>query len=277
MERPRSESAAAVEHPAAPLPTMMTSNTLTPCDQGGITPDAGLSMGAGCIVSERTESSDEFCRSLLPEVSRTFALNIPVLPAPLELVVTVAYLLCRIADTLEDESGGETSARDELLSEFARLVDLPEGWQARVRAFAERAAGSLRAEAPPAEVKLVRESPRLFESFAALYANGPPAHRALREDDVRGHARGHEDARRAAGSAGLGRSGGHSDVLLLRRGHGGRDAHRAVHRRVPRMRRRRHPSWRRAPQRSVVRCSSPTSCATSARIWTAEAAGSHAR
>ncbi|MGA9523952.1 MAG: phytoene/squalene synthase family protein [Myxococcaceae bacterium] len=119
-------------------------------------------------MNKRSESSDEFCRSVLPEVSRTFALNIPVLPEPLDLVVTVAYLLCRIADTLEDESGGETSARDELLPEFARLVELPEGWQARVKAFAERAAGSLRAEAPPAEVKLVRESPQVFESFAAL-------------------------------------------------------------------------------------------------------------
>ena len=125
-------------------------------------------------MSERTESSDEFCRDLLPEVSRTFALNIPILPAPLELVVTVAYLLCRMADTLEDESGGETFTRDELLSELARLVDLPEGWQVRVRAFAERAAGALRVEAPPAEVKLVRESPRLFESFAALMPTARP-------------------------------------------------------------------------------------------------------
>ena len=127
---------------------MMTSNTLTPCDQGSITTGPVVQWKQVASDTSETEPSDEFCRSLLPEVSRTFALNIPVLPAPLELVVTVAYLLCRIADTLEDESGGETPARDELLSEFARLVDLPEGWQAHVTAFAERAAGSLRAEAP---------------------------------------------------------------------------------------------------------------------------------
>src|SRR5262249_61752057 len=49
---------------------------------------------------------EEFCRRMLPEVSRTFALNIPVLPAPLDLVVTVAYLLCRIPATLEGDALG---------------------------------------------------------------------------------------------------------------------------------------------------------------------------
>lgn len=39
---------------------------------------------------------------LLPGVSRTFALTIPRLPAPLRCVVTHAYLLCRIVDTIED-------------------------------------------------------------------------------------------------------------------------------------------------------------------------------
>lgn len=40
---------------------------------------------------------------LLPGVSRTFALTIPQLPQPLATVVGNAYLLCRLADTIEDE------------------------------------------------------------------------------------------------------------------------------------------------------------------------------
>jgi farnesyl-diphosphate farnesyltransferase len=40
---------------------------------------------------------------ILPHVSRTFALTIPQLPAALRIAVTNAYLLCRIADTIEDE------------------------------------------------------------------------------------------------------------------------------------------------------------------------------
>jgi farnesyl-diphosphate farnesyltransferase len=40
---------------------------------------------------------------VLPHVSRTFALTIPQLPGGLRTAVTCAYLLCRIADTIEDE------------------------------------------------------------------------------------------------------------------------------------------------------------------------------
>ena len=40
---------------------------------------------------------------ILQGVSRTFALTIPQLPAPLAQVVGNAYLLCRIADTIEDD------------------------------------------------------------------------------------------------------------------------------------------------------------------------------
>jgi farnesyl-diphosphate farnesyltransferase len=49
-------------------------------------------------------SSDEVYQDqILPHVSRTFALTIPQLPPQLRIAVTCAYLLCRIADTIEDE------------------------------------------------------------------------------------------------------------------------------------------------------------------------------
>jgi farnesyl-diphosphate farnesyltransferase len=49
-------------------------------------------------------SSDEhYQNQILPHVSRTFALTIPQLPPALRAPVTNAYLLCRIADTIEDE------------------------------------------------------------------------------------------------------------------------------------------------------------------------------
>ncbi len=43
-----------------------------------------------------------YCSDMLPKVSRTFALCIRLLPADLEHPVLLAYLLCRIADTIED-------------------------------------------------------------------------------------------------------------------------------------------------------------------------------
>ncbi len=50
-------------------------------------------------------STDEIKQEqLLPGVSRTFALTIPQLPDELRPVVTNGYLLCRIADTIEDDA-----------------------------------------------------------------------------------------------------------------------------------------------------------------------------
>lgn len=51
-----------------------------------------------------SDSSNEVYQDrILPHVSRTFALTIPQLPPGLRIAVTCAYLLCRIADTIEDE------------------------------------------------------------------------------------------------------------------------------------------------------------------------------
>jgi farnesyl-diphosphate farnesyltransferase len=68
-------------------------------------------------------SSDEaYQDQILPHVSRTFALTIPQLPPALNIPVTSAYLLCRIADTIEDEpalSAPETLA---FLQRFSAVV-----------------------------------------------------------------------------------------------------------------------------------------------------------
>jgi farnesyl-diphosphate farnesyltransferase len=48
-------------------------------------------------------SDEAYQEQILPSVSRTFALTIPQLPPDLSRSVTNAYLLCRVADTIEDE------------------------------------------------------------------------------------------------------------------------------------------------------------------------------
>src|SRR5262249_44344187 len=54
----------------------------------------------------RSQSDDgddwAFCKQSLEAVSRTFSKPIAMLPAPLEAAVTCGYLLCRVADTVED-------------------------------------------------------------------------------------------------------------------------------------------------------------------------------
>jgi hypothetical protein len=67
-----------------------------------------------------------FCRHMLPRTSRTFALNVPLLPRPLDDVVAMAYLLCRVADTIEDEAAVPANVQAELLGELGALVALPE-------------------------------------------------------------------------------------------------------------------------------------------------------
>ncbi|PXX99374.1 phytoene/squalene synthase family protein [Halomonas sp. LBP4] len=51
----------------------------------------------------RIVEAEAYQQNILSGVSRTFALTIPQLPTALRSVVTNAYLLCRIADTIEDE------------------------------------------------------------------------------------------------------------------------------------------------------------------------------
>lgn len=136
-------------------------------------PEAGGSELASTMLMPNEPVSIAFCRELLPRVSRTFALNIPVLPRPLDTAVMVAYLLCRIADTLEDEAHGPTSTA--LLAELARLTTLPAGWEADARRFREEAVRVLRSQAPEAEVRLVEGMPQVLEALA-LHAAPMRAH-----------------------------------------------------------------------------------------------------
>jgi farnesyl-diphosphate farnesyltransferase len=59
---------------------------------------------------------------ILPHVSRTFALTIPQLPPRLKVAVTNAYLLCRIADTIEDEPALSPAETLALLDRFKGVV-----------------------------------------------------------------------------------------------------------------------------------------------------------
>ncbi len=60
--------------------------------------------------------------SLLQATSRTFALTIPLLPEPVASQVAVAYLLYRLADTLEDAELWGRDERAAALASFARWV-----------------------------------------------------------------------------------------------------------------------------------------------------------
>ncbi|MCZ6915616.1 MAG: phytoene/squalene synthase family protein [Gemmatimonadetes bacterium] len=63
-----------------------------------------------------------YCSDMLPKVSRTFALCIRLLPSDLEHPVLLAYLLCRIADTIEDSADLSAEQKSEALEHFGECV-----------------------------------------------------------------------------------------------------------------------------------------------------------
>jgi farnesyl-diphosphate farnesyltransferase len=65
----------------------------------------------------------KYQQSILPGVSRTFALTIPVLPSKLAEVVTNAYLLCRLADTIEDDVGLSNEQKSVFHRRFVAVVN----------------------------------------------------------------------------------------------------------------------------------------------------------
>ena len=75
-----------------------------------------------------------FCDGILPDVSRSFALIIPRCPEPLDRVLCVAYLICRVADTVEDDASLDDDRRSILYDALLSAVDEP-GDLGRARVF----------------------------------------------------------------------------------------------------------------------------------------------
>lgn len=94
---------------------------------------------------------------ILPSVSRTFALTIPVLPERLSNVVANAYLLFRIADTIEDDKGLKVGHKIELLKNL--LSTVRDG--AESKELASELANSISQQTPASEKDLVFNLPRV--------------------------------------------------------------------------------------------------------------------
>lgn len=65
----------------------------------------------------------EFQTDILAGVSRTFALTIPSLPDALRVPVTNAYLLCRIADTIEDDTALDADQKRDYERAFTEILE----------------------------------------------------------------------------------------------------------------------------------------------------------
>lgn len=104
------------------------------------------------------EDDAAFQAAALQAVSRTFALTIPQLPEALDAVVGNAYLLCRIADTIEDDNGLSPQEKKVFSDRFIALLAGIGG----PADFAADLASTLTTATTPAEHALVRETPRVL-------------------------------------------------------------------------------------------------------------------
>lgn len=105
-----------------------------------------------------------FCRDSLYEVSRTFSQPIQFLPEEQERALCVGYLLCRVADTVEDCTGIELSRRDALYTLFLEILR----GEANSESLSEQFKGI---EATPGELALIDGLPRVMRIFDAQKAS----------------------------------------------------------------------------------------------------------
>lgn len=110
-------------------------------------------------------SDEVYQDQILPHVSRTFALTIPQLPPGLRTAVTSAYLLCRIADTIEDEPALSAAETFAFLRRFTAVVCGEE----QATSLAGELEQRLSDRTLPAERDLVRNMERVVRMTARLH------------------------------------------------------------------------------------------------------------
>ena len=123
-------------------------------------------MSREFVQIESGVSDEVYQDRILPHVSRTFALTIPQLPPDLRTAVTTAYLLCRIADTIEDEPA---LSADRHLRVPAALHGSGERQRGSGVAGGGDSRGGSRIGRLPAEHDLVRNMERVVRVTARLH------------------------------------------------------------------------------------------------------------
>jgi 4,4'-diapophytoene synthase len=103
-------------------------------------------------------SDDDFQSEMLEGVSRTFALTIPQLPSELCRVVSNAYLLCRIVDTIEDEPVLSGAQKNSFCQQFLKTLNVARN----AESFSRHLCAALSSQTPPAEHELIRNVPRVL-------------------------------------------------------------------------------------------------------------------
>ena len=116
-------------------------------------------------------SNRQFCEAMLPRVSRTFAACINLLPKVLAYEVLISYLLCRVADTIEDHPTLPGPDKRALLAIFAQALNQPNCDVSKISILF-----ATTDEGPSADSELTAACHRVINEFHAL---SPAAQRAI--------------------------------------------------------------------------------------------------
>lgn len=154
-------------------------------------------------VNHHLVERTDFYQRHLDQVSRSFAFCIRQLREPLRGRVALAYLLCRVLDTVEDASDIEPTRKFRMLGEFRRFIETAPS-EPDVQAWVSELPKGLR----PAERDLMEEAYTVFADFHAL----PQDDRKALQETILSMANGMEYFLRRSGGTTLLRLGSLREV-----------------------------------------------------------------
>jgi len=129
-------------------------------------------LRSGNLAGAPGDEDEAFQLESLAGVSRTFALTIPQLPPGLRRAVANGYLLCRIADTIEDDPAPERDEKGVFLEALLAQLEARRDGQSLANALSKR----LSEVSLPAERRLIAGIPRVLRTTVSL---DEPQRRAL--------------------------------------------------------------------------------------------------
>ncbi|SEW00467.1 phytoene/squalene synthase family protein [Natrinema salifodinae] len=112
-----------------------------------------------------TDADLEWCYDAVHGVSRTFSITIDRLEEPMARHICLGYLLCRIADTIEDAGHIPPETQTELLAEYDRLLD-PNG-DGSIETFMNDVEPWIPDERSE-DWEVVAQTPRVLHTFESL-------------------------------------------------------------------------------------------------------------
>ena len=144
---------------------------------------------------ESIETDIVYQKQILQGVSRTFALTIPQLSGHLSHVVSNAYLLCRIADIIEDEPALSVTQKKVFLEKFTHVIT----GQVDAESFAKKLSLHLSSSTTKDQHDLIANTARIIRITKKLH----PVQQRILEHCVKVMAGGMAEFQEKSSSAGL--------------------------------------------------------------------------